>query len=281
MRWTVIRPRPVSKLAEQLDRPVLLRKTKKWSIRSRGPSGLSMPRTLAIGDIHGHFEALRLLDELVPFRDDDVLVFLGDYVDRGPHSKAVLDWLIERHALGNMVALLGNHDQMMLEARTDIAMRDSWLRFGGRETLLSYRNEAAENGESRDTEYARGQAHIPDSHYRFLSSNCQLYHEADSHIFVHACVEPDLPLAAHDSDVLLWRKMRNPQPHVSGKTVICGHTAQSSGWPLDAIHTVCIDTWVYGSGWLTCLDVDSGRFWQAKSTGETRATSLKDLRPQM
>lgn len=228
-----------------------------------------MSRTLAIGDIHGHFRALLKLEELVPFRDDDQLVFLGDYIDRGPDSKEVIQWLIERHERGNIVTLLGNHDQMMLEAPSDDVMVDMWIRCGGDATLNSYRPADSKRLKLSD---------IPDEHYEFLRSTCQLYHETETHIFVHGGVATHLSMADQSEEDLLWQKLRNAHPHESGKTVVCGHTAQASGWPLDAQHTICIDTWVYGDGWLTCLDVESLHFWQTKSSGETRESTLQDLR---
>lgn len=226
-----------------------------------------MPRTLAIGDVHGHLEALLVLEREVPFRDDDTLVFLGDYVDRGPDSKRVLDWLIDWHSRGNVVALLGNHDLMMREAPDDDSVQDSWLLYGGDRTLLSYRPR-----ESKAVQFSD----VPDEHWEFLQTKCEPWFETESHIFVHACVAAELSMAEQTETTLLWEKLVDPQPHSSGKTVVCGHTAQKSGWPLDAGHTICIDTWVYGEGWLTCLDVNSRQIWQANRHEESRTGSLED-----
>ena len=76
--------------------------------------------------------------------------------------------------------------------------------------------------------------------------------------------------------MLYWEKLHRDYsaPHQSGKIMVCGHTAQQSGMPLDLGHAVCIDTFVYGTGWLTCLDVHSGRLWQARQNGETRTGCL-------
>lgn len=227
-----------------------------------------MPRTLAIGDIHGHLEALLALEDLVPFRNEDTLVFLGDYVDRGPHSKGVLDWLIERQSQRNVITLLGNHDLMMRDAREDVRAIESWCFVGGDQTLLSYRLSKDKGVQISD---------VPDEHWEFLRS-CKLWHETDSHIFAHACVHPVHPMRKQREMILLWEKLRDPQPHKSGKTVIVGHTAQKFGWPFDAGHTICIDTWIYGDGWLTCLDVDSREIWQSNKDGETRRGHL-DSRP--
>jgi serine/threonine protein phosphatase 1 len=71
--------------------------------------------------------------------------------------------------------------------------------------------------------------------------------------------------------VLYWEKLRNPRGHVSGKTVVVGHTSQKNGTPLDLGHTICIDTFAYGGGWLSCLDVATGEIYQANETGGIRS----------
>ena len=159
-----------------------------------------MPRTLAIGDIHGHLEALLALEDLVPFRAEDRLIFLGDYVDRGPHSKGVLDWLIERQSQGNVITLLGNHDLMMRDAPSDDTVLDSWVVFGGDKTLLSYRQS-----ENKAVQFSD----IPGEHWEFLRS-CELWHETDSHIFVHACVHPAKPMSEQSETTMLWEKLIDP-----------------------------------------------------------------------
>jgi serine/threonine protein phosphatase 1 len=76
--------------------------------------------------------------------------------------------------------------------------------------------------------------------------------------------------------MLLWEKFGDPPPHISGKTMICGHTPQKSGRPKSVGHAVCLDTWVYGDGWLTCLDVERGNYWQANQRGEVREGWLEE-----
>src|SRR2546421_12463310 len=95
-------------------------------------------RYLAVGDVHGCFTALTTLAAFVPFGPDDVLVTLGDYVDRGPDSCAVLDWLIHRGRRGKLVAPRGNHEIMMLEARQGEEEMKTWLEVGGDAALASY-----------------------------------------------------------------------------------------------------------------------------------------------
>jgi serine/threonine protein phosphatase 1 len=223
-------------------------------------------RILAIGDIHGCSRALTALLEAVAPGPDDLLVALGDYVDRGPDSRGVLECLIPLHATGRLVALLGNHEEMMLAAREEFD--DMWLACGGQATLASY---GAAVPDQADT------AMIPERHWRFLENDCVDWYETDTHFFVHANAEPDLPLDVQTSAVLRWERLYNPLPHVSGKIMICGHTKQDSGRPLNLGHTVCIDTGVYEQhGWLTCLEVGTGRYWQANQKGQVREDWLDE-----
>jgi serine/threonine protein phosphatase 1 len=223
-------------------------------------------RYLAVGDIHGCFRALTTLADYVPFTADDVLITLGDYVDRGPNSYAVLDWLIARLVgQGRLVPLRGNHDLMMLSARDSEAARQEWLRYGGDMTLASY-SHFGDAGRLAD---------VPDEHWHFLENETRPWFETDTHFFVHANAYPDLPLEDQPDFMLYWEKFADPPPHRSGKVMVCGHTAQKSGLPVDLGHAVCIDTRVYGDdGWLTCLDISSGRYWQASESGETRVRLL-------
>lgn len=221
-------------------------------------------RVLAIGDIHGSFDALLGLQAAVGLSADDLLITLGDYVDRGPDSAGVLDWLIERARIGKLIALRGNHERMMLGARVDDETREYWLTYGGEATLTSYLHRGGE-GELSD---------VPQRHWDFMERQCRNFYETETHFFVHANALADLSLADQPEEILLWEKLIDPLPHVSGKTMICGHTPQSSGLPLDMGHAVCIDTWACGAGWLTCLEVATGEFWQANQRREVRGGEL-------
>ena len=224
-------------------------------------------RTLAIGDIHGCLRALDALLEQVDPQRGDLLVTLGDYVDRGSDSKGVLDRLVALRACCRLVALQGNHDRMMLAGRQDPEHFREWLECGGKRTLEAY--QAREDWEAFATA-------IPARHWRFLQDDCVPYHESDTHFFVHANVYPDLPLAEQPDYMLYWETLEAARwrPHESGKTMICGHSVQRSGRPLVLDHAICIDTWVYGDGWLTCLDVEAEVYWQANHRGETRMRNL-------
>src|SRR5262249_45198550 len=104
-----------------------------WPLPSRRRDDM---RLLAIGDIHGCLHALTTLLDLVTPRSKDQIITLGDYVDRGPDSRGVLDHLIDLHDAGRLVALRGNHDAMMLEACN--GQNRGWLACGGIQTLISY-----------------------------------------------------------------------------------------------------------------------------------------------
>jgi len=224
-------------------------------------------RTLAIGDVHGCSAVLDTLLAAVRPAAGDRLVFLGDYVDRGPDSRGVIDRVITLSRTHDVVALRGNHELMMQRARGDRADFRMWTSVGGLQTLGSYGPAPGRSGTLAD---------VPAEHWKFLEETCRDYFETDTHIFVHATVYPDLPLENQPELMLFWEFLDKDRPiaHESGKTVVCGHTSQKSGEILDLETAVCIDTYAYGGGWLTCLDVGSGRYWQANILGKVRTGIL-------
>jgi serine/threonine protein phosphatase 1 len=224
-------------------------------------------RTLAIGDVHGCLTALQTLLRLAAPAQGDRVIALGDYVDRGPDSRGVLDCLTEMYDSSMLIPLFGNHDEMMLEARDGGDPR-LWLSCGGRETLASY------GGDGIDAALAR----VPQRHWRFLERDCLNWFETDTHLFAHGNIDADLPMRDQDVWVLRWQKLAGQIRHRSGKTFVCGHTRQLTRRPLVYERTVCIDTGAYDEGgWLTCLDVDGGRYWQANQRGEAREGRLDDV----
>lgn len=228
-------------------------------------------RTLAIGDIHGCFTALQTLEREMAFTDDDLIVTVGDYVDRGPDSKSVIDWLMARQNRGGkLVALLGNHEQMMLWSRFDSVSQKSWMSsfVGGDATLASYGGNAWRSARIVD---------VPDEHWDFIVNHTMRYHETETHIFVHASVAPEVAMSEQTDEILFWERFKDLAPHCSGKPVICGHTAQHDGLPKVAPHGVCIDTWAHGGGWLTCLNVQTGDYGQANQQGQFRTGRLEAL----
>jgi len=226
---------------------------------------LALVRILAIGDIHGCFPALTALEKYVPFTPSDKLVTLGDYIDRGPDSRAVLDWLIAHKREDRLIPIRGNHELMMCAARESDRYFDAWVAYGGDQALNSYARPH-HGGNLQD---------VPEAHWDFMERGCRAYFETDTHFFVHANVYPNLPLNVQTDHKLYWDKFNDPLPHVSGKTMVCGHTPQKNGLPRSIGHAICIDTWVYARGWLTCLDVESGRYWQANEKRDVRTGVLE------
>ncbi len=214
-------------------------------------------RTIAIGDIHGCSLALDALLDAIQPEAEDTIIPLGDFVDRGFDSRSVLDRLIALEAQCRLVPILGNHDEMLLQSFHDKQIFREWLLFGGIATLDSYGDAGLEA--------------IPEAHIDFLK-HCRDFFETETHIFVHASYDPRLPMSDQSRSTLRWVSLRDgvPGPHVSGKTVITGHTSQKTGEILDLGYLKCIDTYCYGGKWLTALDVSSGQVWQACDSGRLR-----------
>jgi serine/threonine protein phosphatase 1 len=215
-----------------------------------------MPRTLAIGDIHGHCAALEtLLDFVKPVKEDTVIT-LGDYVNRGPDSKGVIETLLALQKKVNLISLMGNHENMTLQAAENWGAFEAWRDCGGNATLRSYGIDAMDE--------------FPEAHLEFMRS-CLRYHEMEKHIFLHANFDPSLPMEEQFDADLLWHHMlKAPGRHISGKVIICGHTPQKSGFPTHYDTAICIDTDINRAGWLTCLEPATGQFWQARDAGGTR-----------
>lgn len=218
----------------------------------------------AIGDVHGCHKALKTLFKAHDFQPDDLIVCLGDYVDRGPDSRRVIKYLLKKSAKHRMVFLQGNHELMMLSARQDEGKLKEWLHFGGDAVLKSY-------GIRPNSDWAD---QLPQKHWDFIS-NARSYYEYEDFIFVHAGLAPGIPLGQQVRHDLFWKKYFEPDAYVPGKIVICGHTARKDGKVADFGHTVCIDTYAYGGQWLTCLNVETGDFKQANQKGKLISGTLK------
>jgi serine/threonine protein phosphatase 1 len=213
-------------------------------------------RTIAIGDIHGHARALAAIIDAVDPRPQDTLVLLGDYIDRGPDSRGVLQLVLGLAERCQLVPLLGNHEEMFLHARASRSALSVWLDHGGDTTLWSY-------GSSEDLEA------IPTKHFQFLSS-LRRYYETDTHFFIHANYAPNWRLDQHDSKTALWLPLTDlPSRHYSGKTAVVGHTPQLEGKVLDLGYLLGIDTGCGFGGRLTAVDVGTGEQWQVDETGRS------------
>ena len=220
-----------------------------------------MSRTIAIGDIHGCGTALdRLLDEIQPTKSD-VIVGMGDYVDRGMESSRVIETLIELVSQCRFIPLIGNHEIMMFKALQSRQDFDFWFQHGGSTTVASYGGRIQ---------------NIPQHHMTFLS-HCQRFFETDQYFFVHANYHPDLPLTEQPDELLFWEHINAYPPplHFTGKTAIVGHSPQVDGNVRNLDHVRIIDTFCYGDQWLTAHDVHSGEIFQSNNNGDFRQLWLE------
>jgi serine/threonine protein phosphatase 1 len=215
-----------------------------------------MPRRIVIGDIHGHYDGLKRLWDLMAPASDDKVYCVGDLIDRGPKSADVVDF-IRRNATG---CVRGNHEQLILDTFVDGKINpptlQGWIFSGGQATLTSYHGSAA----------------TLEDHLDWLRQ-LPLYIDLDDLWLVHAGVNPMLPITEQSSYEMCWIREtfhNSPTPFFSDKLIITGHTitftfpgvdpgqiAAGRGW-LD------IDTGVYHprSGWLTALDWDNQLVYQ-------------------
>ena len=190
-------------------------------------------KIVAIGDIHGCSKTLKALlkrlDEA--FGDSRTYVFLGDYVDRGPDTKGVIDTLIDFSKNHTCVFLRGNHDAMLLMAYPRRDMLD-WYDNGGDATMESY--------QKGDTSVK-----IPQSHLRFFI-NTRLYYDTPKWFFVHGGVPPDMTIQEAVKNRSLWNSFLWRRDHIEAddnvweKTVIFGHTPVRS--PITGNNKIGIDT---------------------------------------
>jgi serine/threonine protein phosphatase 1 len=222
-------------------------------------------RLYIIGDIHGCSDLLdRIVDEIG--RDikgyggrDALTITLGDYVDRGPDSRGVLDRLSRNPFPTRYNALRGNHEALLETFLKRPSVADHWRTLGGLETLNSYGIAVNELMRGRGCEEAARalRTAIPEEHLAFLRSlkNCISIGE---YFFCHAGIRPGVPLDRQNINDLLWIRdefLNSKLAH--GKMVIHGHTPNE--WPEVKRNRVNIDTGAFATGRLTCLVIDGGR----------------------
>lgn len=221
-------------------------------------------RVYAIGDIHGRVDLLadlhrRILEDAERnAKPRMVVVYVGDYVDRGLQSRAVLDTLIDEPLEGfESIHLKGNHEAMMLQFMADSRVASGWLEIGGNATLLSYGVKPKEE-QSLLKRLAEAQAqlqhNLPASHREFLEG-LKLHHIEGDYLFVHAGLKPRVALDDQRERDLLWIRddfLESTVDH--GKTVVHGH---SISWePEVKANRINVDTGAFASGVLTCLVLD-------------------------
>lgn len=223
-------------------------------------------RVYAIGDVHGRLD---LLDDMHAMIRDDarsaqgrrlVVVYLGDYIDRGPQSREVLDRLLDAPLAGvETVYLRGNHEEIML-GFLDFGIRgESWFTYGGRETLQSY--GVAAPLPTAESEFPAARAALrqalPARHRAFLDA-LKLSHREGDYLFVHAGVKPGVLLEAQEARELLWIRHEFLDSDVDfGVCVVHGHTPEER--PTVKSNRIGIDTGACWTGRLTCAVIEDDR----------------------
>lgn len=210
-----------------------------------------MSKLYAVGDIHASLEHLIRLVGAVPFEPEDRIIFIGDYIDRGPDARGTVDFLLRfRKRFPKSLFLRGNHEDMFedfLSGSVQYA-QGVYLMNGGTETLESY---------AIDPRGAVGPEDFPPEHLQFLLQT-SLMHQENGFLFVHAGVRPGVPLEAQSPQDLLWiREEFFLREHSLGLTVVFGHT------PLRQVfqnlpYAIGIDTGAVFGGQLTCVELADG-----------------------
>jgi serine/threonine protein phosphatase 1 len=225
------------------------------------PAGV---RVYAVGDVHGCVGLLRRLLALIEAdaaarpRTRNVVVFLGDYIDRGEESRGVIDLLLSAPLTGfDRVHLRGNHEESLLQFLADTSVGPAWLTYGGAATLLSYGVKPPDSLTTPD-ELLRARRQLaerlPQEHLAFMAAT-KLAHVEGDYYFTHAGVRPGIPLDRQDAFDLMWIRddfLRSTQNF--GKIVVHGHTI--TDLPDVQRNRIGIDTGAFASGRLTCLVLD-------------------------
>jgi len=221
-------------------------------------------RVYAIGDIHGSMAELQQLHELIQqdaatYSGKKTIVYLGDYIDRGEHSRQVVDLLLDAPLTGfNSIHLLGNHEQSLLDFLEHPRLVAAWLSYGGRATLHSYGVRLAPDFRNEYLEVVRDDLvrQLPQRHLEFYRS-MRTYYLAGSYCFVHAGIRPGVPLNEQRNEDLLWIRDDFTQSQVRhDHIVVHGHSITSEvDWRENRIG---IDTGAFHSGVLTCLVLEGG-----------------------
>lgn len=236
-------------------------------------------RIYAIGDVHGRSDLLsRLLGYIeVDLRERPVeqalTVFVGDYIDRGPHSRDVIDLLLHWRESNDAVFLRGNHETFLPRFLSDPKTLDEWRKYGGLETLLSYGLQPSINPDKAEQERLAHQlaSSLPKEHFHFLES-LEPFYSCGDFFFVHAGIRPDIPIDEQAEEDLFWIReefLAYEQPFEY--FIVHGHT------PVEAIdlrsNRINIDTGAFATGCLTCVVIEDSVIAQLPETAPVGAFS--------
>jgi Calcineurin-like phosphoesterase len=244
----------------------------------RIPDGM---RVYCVGDIHGRDDLLRQMAKQVEADlaassfDQAVTLFLGDYVDRGLGSMRVVEQLVRGEWPTSIIALAGNHEDLLLAFLEDAGVIESWRTLGGLETLHSYGVNVGPAMAKRDfgAIQAAFAACFPEDHRQFVEG-LKVSTVIGDYFFCHAGVRPGVPLDRQDrNDLLTIRDAFLSSEAEHGKLVVHGHTP--SLVPEIRINRIGIDTAGYATGRLTCLvlERDQRRFLNVGGHDAQRATA--------
>ena len=235
--------------------------------KSYVPDGV---RVYVLGDLHGRLD---LLDKVYSKIEDDIkkldtsyalkLVFLGDYIDRGPDSKSVIDFLLKISGDDRLekVFLKGNHEATLLNFIEDPNIIQTWKTYGGLETLHSYGVDITAVQEDKGIEDVHKSflSLLPEDHLEFLRALKLSYYTGD-YFFCHAGVRPGVELEKQSEEDLIWIRDEFLSSHADhGKVIVHGHTPveQPEIWS----NRINIDTGAYISNKLSCLILDKDNKW--------------------
>lgn len=226
-------------------------------------------RIFAIGDIHGCFDELRDLVEKLPLDENSVLVFLGDYIDRGPNTRGVIDYILQLKSRVEVVTLKGNHEAMLLDflEHPESAGAALFILNGGSSTLASYSK-------------SEGHFEIPREHVKFFA-DCLPYYQTEEFFFVHAGLR-NRPLAKihlENEDTLFWiRDSFLNSTYDWGKVVVHGHTPVSE--VTIKTNRINLDTGCVFGGRLSAMELPQRQVFQEPRDIPAVSVFLKDARPQ-
>jgi serine/threonine protein phosphatase 1 len=228
--------------------------------RSVNASAPADTRIYAVGDIHGRAD---LLSEITARIDDDIRrrpiahtveVYLGDYVDRGPHSRTVIDLLAVRLVANHAVCLRGNHEAVMEGFLQDPAILQYWEPLGGMQTLASYGIELHGDTETALDLQRRFLAAFPRAHELFMQCLRNQFACGDF-LFAHAGIRPDVPIEQQDVNDLIWiRDEFLESTHTHERFIVHGHTPVPH--PDIRHNRINIDTAAWRTGTLTCIAIE-------------------------